>query len=92
MQNPTTIELGNHDSIVITKDGKVVGFVQVKRVFNNNVELVANPVTYSGNWNRPQEERIYHSFATTGATNVETPEDLATAENFIALMNKKVVA
>lgn len=91
MQNPTTIELGDNDSIVITKNGKVVGFVEARERFGR-MELCANPVTYSGNWMMPQEERIYNSFSTTGATNVDSKDDLASAENFINYMNKKVVA
>ena len=88
MQNPTTIELGDNDSIVITRNGKVVGFVEVQRVRNGNTELLANPVTCSGDWMKPAQEVIFNSFATTLATNVKSVDDLASAENFINFMNK----
>ena len=88
MQNPTTIELGDNDSIVITKNGKVVGFVEVQRVRNGNTELLANPVTCSGDWMKPAQEIIFNSFATTLATNVKSVDDLASAENFINFMTK----
>jgi hypothetical protein len=88
MQNPTTIELGDNDSIVITKNGKVVGFVEVQRVRNGDTELLANPVTCSGDWMKPAQEVIFNSFATTLATNVKSVDDLASAENFINFMNK----
>jgi hypothetical protein len=89
MKNPTTIEIGNSDSIVITKDGKVVGFVKVKK-FNDNIEMVANPVTFY-NYYQPREKNIFNSFATTGATNVDKIEDIESAENFIQFMNKEVM-
>lgn len=88
MKNPTTIELGDNDSIVITKNGKVVGFVEVQRIRNGNTELLANPVTCSGDWMKPAQEVIFNSFATTLATNVKSVDDLASAENFINFMNK----
>jgi hypothetical protein len=87
--SPTVIELGSADSVVITKDGKVVGFVEVKRVRNGNTELLANPVCLSGNWMAPDSERVYNSFATTLATEVDSLDDLASASNFIKFMNKE---
>lgn len=86
--SPTVIELGAADSVVITRNGKVVGFVEVKRERNNAVELLANPVCLPNNWMLPDSERIYNSFATTGATNVNSVEDLASAQNFIKFMNE----
>jgi hypothetical protein len=87
--SPTVIELGAADSVVITKDGKVVGFVEVKRVRNGNTELLANPVCVSRNYMAPNEESVYNSFATTSATDVDSLEDLASASNFIKFMNKE---
>jgi len=86
--SPTVIELGAADSVVITKNGKVVGFVEVKRVRNGNTELLANPVGFYG-WEVPQDERVYNSFATTLATEVDSLDDLASASNFIKFMNKE---
>ena len=90
MENPTTIEIGNSDSIVITKEGQVVGFVQVKQ-FNNAVEMVANPVTFY-QWYGDRENSIFNSFATTMATNVKSIEDIESADNFIKFMQSKVKA
>jgi hypothetical protein len=87
MLNPTVIELGDSDSVVITRNGKVVGFVEVQRIRNGNVELLANPVICSGDWDMPPQEVTFNSFATTMATNVRIPENLASAENFINFMN-----
>ena len=84
MKNPAMIELGDNDSIVITKNGKVIGFVEVRRERNNAVELCANPVTY---YNYASDNSIFNSFSTTMATNVERLDDLE-AENFVALMTK----
>jgi hypothetical protein len=92
MKNPTTIELGDNDSIVITKNGKVVGFVEVMRIRNGNTELLANPVNCSGDWMKPAQEVVFNSFSTTLATSVDSVDDLASAENFINFMNKKAVA
>ena len=88
--SPTVIELGCADAVVITKDGKVVGFVEVQRVRNGNTELLANPVTCSRDWSKPsqEEKEIYNSFATTLATSVDSLDDLASAQNFINFMNK----
>ena len=86
--SPTVIELGAADSVVITKDGKVVGFVEVKRVRNGNTELLANPVSFS-KWEVPSEERVFNSFATTMATEVDSLQDLASAQNFVKFMNKE---
>ena len=86
--SPTVIELGSADSVVITKDGKVVGFVEVKRVRNGNTELLANPVSFS-KWEVPSEERVFNSFATTMATEVDSLQDLASAQNFVKFMNKE---
>ena len=91
MQNPTTIELGDNDSIVITKNGKVVGFVEVTRVRNGNTELLANPVTFY-QWYGDSENSIFNSFSTTLATNVKSIEHIESAENFINYMNNKAVA
>jgi hypothetical protein len=89
MLNPTVIELGSADSVVITRNGKVVGFVEVKRDARENfIELLANPVAVYDNWFKPDAERVSHSFATTGATEVASVEDLASAENFIRFMTK----
>ena len=93
MQNPTSIELGNNDSIVITKNGKVVGFIEVICVRNGNTELLANPVGYSAPWSeRSSVEPILNSFSTTLSTKVESLNDLASAENFINYMKSKVSA
>jgi len=86
--SPTVIELGCADAVVITKDGKVVGFVEVQRVRNGNTELLAHPVTCSGDWMKPAQEVIFNSFATTLATSVDSLDDLASAQNFINFMNK----
>lgn len=87
--SPTVIELGAADSVVITRNGKVVGYVQVKRDARENfIELLANPVAVYDNWFKPNEERVSHSFATTGATEVGSVEDLASAKNFIKFMNE----
>lgn len=91
MQNPITIEIANNDSIVITKNGTVVAFVEVQRERNGNVELCAHPVNFY-TWSNPYATSTYHSFSTTLATQVESPDDVASAENFINFMNKKVVA
>ena len=91
--SPTVIELGAADSVVITRNGKVVGYVEVKRDARENfIELLANPVAVYDNWVKPNEERVSHSFATTGATEVSSVEDLASAQNFVNFMNSKVVA
>lgn len=87
MKNPTTIELGDNDSIVITKNGKVIGMVELHRERNNAVELCAYPVTFS-NWRNG--ESIFNSFSTTMAINVERLEDLDSAENFLAFVKKAV--
>jgi len=68
--SPTVIELGAADSVVITKDGKVVGYVEVQRIRNGNTELLAHPVCVSRNYMAPSEETVYNSFATTLATDV----------------------
>ena len=85
--SPTVIELGAADSVVITRNGKVVGFVEVKRERNNAVELLANPVTCY-NWETDRETHVFNSFATTLATNVDSPDDIASASNFIKFMNE----
>lgn len=91
MENPTTIELGDNDSVVITKNGKVIGFIEVQRVRNGNTELLANPVTFS-QWYGNRDNSIFNSFATTLATNVPSIENIESAENFIKYMSGKVVA
>ena len=88
MQNPTTIELGDNDSIVITKNGMVIGFVQLARVQNDNIELVANPVTFFSS--TPLKKSVFNSFSTTLATNVPNIENIKSAKNFTEYMNKKV--
>ena len=90
MENPTTIELGDNDSIIITKNGKVVGFVEARERYGK-MELCANPVTFY-NWMTDREFHVFNSFSTTGATNVDSFEELASVENFLTYMNKKVVA
>ena len=90
MENPTTIELGDNDSIIITKNGKVVGFVEARERFGK-MELCANPVIFY-NWMINSETHVFNSFSTTGATNVDSPEQLASVENFLNYMNKKAVA
>jgi hypothetical protein len=67
-----------------------VAFVEIQRERNGNIELLANPVNFS-KWGTP-EINIFHSFATTLATSVDSLDDLASAENFINFMNKKAVA
>lgn len=89
MINPTVVEFGNKDSIVITKNGKVVGFVKLKKEYEKNVELVAYPVAFH-KWGFNQEEWVYNSFATTMAIQVDTPSDIASADNFINMMNEEV--
>jgi len=86
--SPTVIELGIADEVVITRNGKVVGYVEVKRESNNAVELLANPVVCPQDWSKPAQEAIYNSFSTTLATYVESPDDMASAQNFINFMNK----
>ena len=87
--SPTVIELGAADSVVITRNGKVVGYVEVKRDARENfIELLANPVAVYSNWMLPDAERVSHSFATTGATEVASADDLASAQNFIKFMNE----
>lgn len=86
MLNPTVIDLDGFDSVVITKNGKVVAFVEVKRERNGNVELLANPVCYY-DWTTDRDTHVLNSFATTLATEVDSPEDLASASNFINFMN-----
>jgi hypothetical protein len=88
MLNPTVIDLDGFDSVVITRNGKVVGFVEVKRDARENfIELLANPVALYNNWMASDSERVSHSFATTGATEVSSADDLASAQNFINFMN-----
>ena len=85
--SPAVIELGAAESVVITRDGKVVGYVELKRIRNNNTELLAHPVGYC-KWEASSEDRVYNSFATTLATEVDSPADLASAQNFIKFMNE----
>jgi alkylhydroperoxidase family enzyme len=85
--SPTVIELGAADSVVITRQGKVVGFVEVKRERNGNVELLANPVCYY-DWATDRDNHVLNSFATTLATEVDSADDLASASNFINFMNR----
>ena len=85
--SPTVIELGAADSVVITRNGKVVGFVEVQRIRNGNTELLAHPVG-SWKWEASDEDRVHNSFATTLATEVDSPADLASASNFIKFMNE----
>jgi hypothetical protein len=88
MKNGTVIEIGPFESIVITKNGQVVGFVEVKRQYENSVELVANPVT-SYDFYRDREQNIYNSFATTGATNFKNVEDISSAQNFFKAIERE---
>ena len=89
MEKATVIEINENDSIVITKNGKVVGFVEVKpNRYDERVEMVANPVT-SYDFYRDREQNIYNSFATTGATNFPDIEDISSAENFIKAMKRE---
>jgi hypothetical protein len=87
MLNPIVIELGDSDSIVITKNGKVVAFVDVEKERNGNTRLLANPVSYY-NWETDRDTHVHNSFATTLATSVDSLDDLASAENFIRFMTK----
>ncbi len=88
MENPSVIEIGDNDSIIITKQGKVVGFVEVARSTKDRVEMVANPVTsYNSVYH---EYNIFNSFSTTLATNVKRVEDIESADNFIKFMKSKV--
>jgi hypothetical protein len=89
MENPSVIEIGDNDSIIITKQGKVVGFIDVKSNTQDRVEMVANPVT---SYNFYREWNIFNSFATTMATNVKSVEDIESADNFIKFMKNKVKA
>ncbi len=86
--SPTVIELGSDDSVLITRNGKVIGFVEILRERNNAVELLAHPVICSG-FEVPSEERVFNGFATTLATEVRSLDDLASASNFIKFMNKE---
>ena len=90
MEKTTTVELGDNDSIIITKNGKVVGFVEAHEWYGK-MELRANPVTYY-NWMTDRETHVFNSFSTTSATNVDSPEELASVQNFLNYMNKKAVA
>lgn len=91
MKNPAIVAIDDNDSIVITRDGMVVGFVKIKirDTFNGGekVEMVANPVCSYG-WNRTDE--VFNDFATTMATNVPKIEDME-VENFIKYMNPVTV-
>jgi hypothetical protein len=89
MEKATVVEIGQNDSIVITKNGKVVGFVEVKpNRYDERVEMVANPVT-SYDFYRDREQNVFNSFATTGATNFKDAEDISSAENFIKAIKRE---
>lgn len=82
-----TIEIGNNDSIVITHNGKAIGFVRVREIRGNgHVELVGAPINFN-NYEYTMDKHTYNSFACTGTISCDTPEEMATADNFIAAWN-----
>jgi hypothetical protein len=88
MEKATVIEINQNDSIVITKNGQVIGFVEVERKYGDSVKLVAHPVE-SYEFGRDRKENVFNSFATTMATNFPDIEDILSAENFIKAMKRE---
>ena len=83
-----TIELGSNESIAITKNGVVIGFVTVKRQSNNSVELLGQAVNFDS-WNAPMESWTHNSFA-CGMSIKATVEEMSSADQFISAINENV--
>jgi hypothetical protein len=60
--NTATIELGNSNGIAITKNGKVVAYVKVKRDSERGVEFVGQSVNVDGEWGNGEP---FNQFAVT---------------------------
>jgi hypothetical protein len=86
MQNTVTVETSELDSIVLTKNGVVVGFVKVKK-FNDAMEFVGSPVSTKWGLGLPM---IHNSFACSGSILAESLDEISSDVNFLDAMTKAV--
>lgn len=60
--NTATMELGNSNGIAITKNGKVIAYIKVKRDSVRGVELVGQSVNVDTEWDSREP---FNQFAVT---------------------------
>lgn len=84
--NTVTVEVSELDSIVLTKNGVVVGYVKVKK-FNDAMEFVGSPVQI--HW-RNSTKVIYNSFACSGAIQAQSNDEISSDINFLNALNMAV--
>lgn len=77
--NTATVEIGNSNGIAITKNGKVIAYVKVKRDSVRGVELVGQSVNVDTEWDSTAP---FNQFAVTLGLEIAR-EAYESAEMFI---------
>ena len=84
MSKTVTVEVSELNSIVLTKNGAVVGYVKVKK-FNDAMEFVGSPVAIKWGLGIPV---IHNSFACSGSILAESNDEIASDINFLNAFEK----
>lgn len=86
-ENSQIIEIGETNNLVLTQNGVVVGFVTVKRYYDDSVEFCGRAVNVIDYINGVYSN---HGFSAGNSITSNKAQELATAENFYDAMTKAV--
>ena len=84
-ENSQIIEIGETNNLVLTQNGVVVGFVTVKRYYDDTVEFLGRTVNVIDSKNGIYS---HHGFAGGCSITTNDVQEIATPENFYDAMTK----
>ena len=76
------VDVADLDAIVLTKNGKVVGHVDVRHKNYNAIEFCGRSVNLAYSKFIGTELLTFHGFACGGSMYADTPDEVANVENF----------